>query len=418
MEHILQIFQQHNLLPHFMAFLDNINNGSLSPDNIAILLALERSLLQQKESSTDMRYSAKTKQFWELLYRIGGGEIIRLLSGPKHFNMLNLMEVRKNKYFPCVGQFNFAVPHEKILGHSVFDIPKEVHPGIITECLKLVDKNSEYFLSVDGKKCVPGLKSGLENYGYGDVNLWTNEIPSLEERKTQLEKDLQQIDAILKIDLEDLNNTLFQVRQLAKTVNIISKRIKLVREAIVRHEILRKQFQKNIDTGKEKPSKYTYAFSNIDAFIISAEENIKKLLHCNQQICRIMAALNETSHLFPSDTTVDLTNQWNCNLLLTPQQINDDRFLQRNSEFIKQRTERWFDLRDSAIVTASTMCNVIGLGKAEDKNRHFNERVLRKAPKPVKPEIQAAMDHGSRHEVSILFSNCKETQSYRCNAIK
>lgn len=415
LDNLLTVLDHHNLLPHFMSLVKSLENRELKPDNIAVLLCLERAFLHSKPSSTDMRYSDKSKQFWELIYRLGGGEMIRLLSGPKHFNMLNTQEVNKNKYSISLGDFNFAVPNEKILAHSVFQLPKEIYPGVIEQCLQFTCPENQYFLSVDAKKCIQGLKLGLDNYGYGDIDLLGQEDPSMQQRKDQLDSDLEQLDLITAITMDDTANVLAQVRNLAKAVNIISKSIRNCREGIVRHEILRRTFQTNIDKGKEKPSRYTYAFSNIDAFKIAAKENIQHLLSCNQEICRIMANLNETTHFFPTSNEIDLTKQVNCNFLLPPEQIRDDNFLTRNPEFIKQRTEKWFQVRSKCHVTASTMYNALGLGKTSDKMQHFKHRVLGKAAKPVTPAAQAAMDHGSRHEVRVKLTVCNCSLHFSCS---
>lgn len=400
---LLTVFDQQELLPHFMSLLRNVHNGSLDPDNIAVLLCLERAFLQNQHSSTQMRYSDRSKQFWELMYRIGGGEVIRLMSGPKHFNKVNTEEVEKNKYIPSVGDFNFAVPDEKILAKSIFQLPKEVYPGVIESCLQLLSPDEEYFLSVDAKQCMQGLKLGLDNYGYGDIDLWGHEDPSLQSRKDDLDSDLAHVDNMMTISLDNRQHLLTQVRNLANTVNIISHCIQKVRQGIVRHEIMRRSFQKKIDKGLEKPSKYTYAFSNIEAFKLAAKDNISHLLHCNQEICRIMAHLNETSHFFPHENNIDLTKQTNCNLLLPPDQIADEVFLDRNPEYIKQRSEKWFHVRGKAHVTASTMYNALGLGKTSNKMNHFRQYVLKQPQKPVQKHIQDALDHGTRHEASLSY---------------
>ena len=156
LQELLETLQEHDLLTHFMALLTTLHDKSLPPDNIAVLLCLERAFLQTKRSSTFMRYSDKSKQFWELIYRLGGGELIRLMSGPKHFDLVNQQKVPKSLYLPSLGKFNFAVPDERIIGKPSLDLRREIPPGLIHECFQLIDYDKEYVLSVDGKKISPG----------------------------------------------------------------------------------------------------------------------------------------------------------------------------------------------------------------------------------------------------------------------
>ena len=406
---LLHRFEQYDLLPHFMSFLKSIENGSLPPDNIAVLLAMERSILLAVDSSTQMRYTAKTKQFWEFIYRVGGGHLIRLMSGSKHFNKVNLQEVPKSRYTPVTGDFNFIVPDEKILANSVLNLPKEIMPGFMEQCMPLIDNSYEYFLSVDGKKCAQGLR----DYGYGDENLLGLEEPSLDSRENDLQEDLSFMEEMSKISLSDKPHLLHQARNLAKLVHILSRRIRNVREAVARHEKQRLSLMKSMTKKNENPARYRYGFSAIDAFITRASDNIDKLLSCNRRICAIMANLNETTQFYTDEQQVDLTRQANCHLLMTPEEIDSEALLEEFPDFIKQRSAEWHDMRKKSRVTASTLYNAVGLRQLRDQRRHFKEYVLHKTPKPHKAEVVAAMDFGTRHEVMSIFSKML-TVSMKC----
>ena len=62
---------------------------------------------------------------------------------------------------------NFAVPDEKSLRKSTDDLPSVILSGIIEESFKLLDKNKQYAISIDGKK----ISTGLSKDDIGDINL-------------------------------------------------------------------------------------------------------------------------------------------------------------------------------------------------------------------------------------------------------
>ena len=139
----------------------------------------------------------------------------------KHHGKVNSNVCLKSKYHPEMGNFNFAVLDKKILSRSMIDNSKE-----IVVCL-------------DGKQTAKGLRNSYE----GDVNLWGFEgPPSL--------KDTQ----------------------------ISSHKIKNLREAVVRHEILRNSFKNKIQKTPNIGSKYMYAFSEIDAFIERSKSLISEMV--------------------------------------------------------------------------------------------------------------------------------------------
>lgn len=392
---LLRKFKEVNLLQHFMAFLNSIVNGSLPASNIAVILCLERSMLQSLSSSTNMRYSPESKQFWELIYKIGGGQLIRLMSGSKHFNQLNEQKVTKNKYTPATGDYNFAVPDERILSKSICNLPREIMPGIIEECLYLINPQHEYILSVDAKKCA----MGLLDYGYGDIDLWNFEDPSLLDRKAQLDSDIAFIAAMETISLHDRSYLLQQSRLLGKLINILSHRIKTVREAIVRHEKQKISMHKTMNRKNETYARYAHGFSVVEAFIARAKNNIDKLLKCNLALCHIMANLNQTQEYMPSGQCVNLLKQRNSHFLLTPAQIDNDDFLTENPQYVQQRSTLWHECRMLSRVMASTLYDAIGLRSLTQQRNHYKHYVLKQPPKPFKPHVKAAIDFGSRHEV-------------------
>ena len=63
----------------------------------------------------------------------------------------------RGSYDPEKNNHNFAVPDEKSLRKSTDDLPSVILCGIIEESFKLLDKNKQYVISIDGKKIATGL---------------------------------------------------------------------------------------------------------------------------------------------------------------------------------------------------------------------------------------------------------------------
>lgn len=383
------------LLLHFVAFICSIANGTLSPDNIAVMLALERSLLNSHANTTSMRYLQETKQFWEFMYRLGGGEVIRVLSGKKHFNHVNTGLSRKSLYDPLTGDFNFAVPDESILAKSVMLLPKEIMPGIIEDCLPLIDNTLEYILAVDGKKCAQGLKE----FPYGDCDLLGNENPSIEDQQANLRHDLKFIEEMYTVSLANKPHLLNQTRNLGRLVCILSIRLKNVRQSIAQQQSIKKSMMESMAKDKQSQNKHAYGISCVNAFVAKATMCTVKLLGLTEFISYLMANLNETIHYTSESDMCDLLSQPNCHLLLTPEEIDFPEMLEECPEFVKQRTAEWFSLRQLARVTASTMYNAVGLSTPAHQRSHYHQYVTHTKEPKFKPEDEKAMEFGSLHEV-------------------
>ena len=342
---LLRKMNEEHLLSHFMAFVDGIVNESISVSNISILLAMEYSYLMSLGTTTQMRYREETCKFWECVRNIGGPKLMRLFSSDKHFGKVISKECDKNKYNPTVGNFNFAVPDDKILNRSKTNIPSSVEPGIITDSIKLIDKTKQIVLSMDGKQT----GKGLNNKGQGDVNLWGFEgPPSLQET---LHENQREVNFFNNLALQLTDETTFcesAIKKLKFALQISSNKCKNLRESIVRHEILRSSFNNKIKKMPMLSSKYVLAFSEIDAFITRAKSMISKLLEINLKWCKIMSIINGNQLNFFKGHLVTLDDQTNSHILLDPQLLRalyGDNMINDNPELVKQRSEEWHELR-------------------------------------------------------------------------
>ena len=396
---VLRKCEEQGVTRHFMALMKQIGSGELPVTNMAFLLALEVGLLHSLENSTQMRYRNDTALFWEIALSIGGPRLLRLFSSDKHFGMVNTGECKKSKYPPSKGNYNFAVPDERILRKSKTEIPKDVECGIISESFTTLEKDKEFILSLDGKQVGQGLKED----GVGDVNLWGFEgPPSLKETLQHLRNESNNILAIADkvYDQEDkstINDDV--VKDLKFVVQTLSCHIKCLREAKVHHEILRSSFKRKIAKFPEQGSRYKLAFSDIDAFIAKADHVIKDILDMNAKWCCVMAAINRNTQCFLRSGTVDMEQQRNYRILLKPNAIEAryPGFLDDNPEYVQQRTPEWFAIRRQSRITGSSMHNALGFRTLKAQKDHYDEFVLGTVP-PVS-QTPAAMVHGTANEV-------------------
>ena len=398
---LLEKFEAENLLEHFMAFVRGVCQETIKPTNISILLAMEYCYMMSLSNTVKMRYRQDTCKFWEAALAIGGSRLIRLFSSDKHFGQVNSGDSSKSKYCPQEGNFNFAVPHEQRLRKSRTKIPNFIPAGIIDEGIKMLDPQKEYIIALDGKQTGKGLKE----IGQGDVDLWGFEgPPTLQDTMKQNEKEMDFFSLLSFRLIDESNFNENAMKEVKFALQINSHKIKNLREAKVRHEILRKSFHRKISKFPDQGNRYVLAFAEIDAFIAKSNMLIQKLLAINVNWCEIMARVNRTSYYFRKDEPIKIDEQDNGYVLL-----NDDfmdllygkGFLEQNPQFVKQRSDKWKDLRMQSRLTGSTMHNALGLRNLKSQKEHFDEFVLQNIPQ--RKEINAAMVHGSKHEVYLTL---------------
>ena len=127
MDNLLRKMDEEQLLPHFMAFVNGICDGTISVCNISILLALEYCYLMSLINTTKMRYREETCKFWECAQFLGGSRLMRLFGSDKHYGKVNERQCEKSKYHPHMGNFNFAVPDKKFFVNPRRKSPQLFH---------------------------------------------------------------------------------------------------------------------------------------------------------------------------------------------------------------------------------------------------------------------------------------------------
>ena len=195
------------------------------------------------------------------------------------------------------------------------------------------------------------------------------------------------------------------IKEVKFALQITSHKIKNLREAVVRHEILRNSFQNKIQKTPNIGSKYMYAFSEIDAFIERSKSLISKILNLNLKWCKLMAIINRNEGNFNQNRTITLDQQNNGYILLEPdllQTLYGDNILDENPHIVKQCTPQWLALCARSKITSSTMHDALGFRTLKKQKEHYDRYVSKTNKNPV--EVNPAMQHGTQHEVCGKYS--------------
>ena len=99
---------------------------------------------------------------------------------------------------------------------------------------------------------------------------------------------------------------------------------------------------------------------------------------------------------------INLTERGNIFQLLPPEIVMQSTDLDnpQNMQFIKQCTDKWFDIRKQYRVIGSMLNSAIGLDTLQkQKDHHYQHVCGRKAP-PVPSGLQKKFDHGTKNEVN------------------
>jgi hypothetical protein len=386
-----------DLLESFIDLVNCFANNCLI-DNIAIRCALERAKLQCCQSTSCMRYSEKTTEFWFAAYKLCGGPAIRLFCGPKHSRLQSTHET-PGHYDPATSQLNFAVPSIMTLtsfgGERFADIQPGIIPGTVEQLKKLVSQGKQFVLSFDGKYVGQGLKGD----DMGDENLWGYEgPPSLSARKEEKNNDLILIKS-LQENVQNDGSNVFQVHtKLVDLLRSITSRIQKLRHACFAKRKKKNELQEKV---KLNPSlNFSYAISAISTFVYQCDSLVRRGLQINERIAS--ACAYTFSAQFPEQHT--LLSVQKCSRFLRLKSPEQNEFLITNgprTDFVKQGTELWHELRRKSRVTGSTAYNAAGLRNLAAQKKHYSEHILGKK-RTISPALQAKFDYGNENEINAM----------------
>ena len=135
---------------------------------------------------------------------------------------------------------------------------------------------------------------------------------------------------------------------------------------------------------------------------------VRRLLEMNLKFTSIMAFLNNNGNLHIGDKTchVNLSECGNSFQLLPPEIVSEhtDLIVNENMQFIKQCSDKWFDVRKRYCVTGSTLNAAIGLDTLQKQKEHHYVHVRSRKPPTIPPDLQKKFDHSTKNEVNATVT--------------
>lgn len=376
-----------NVLKEFMVMMKSLSSGAINPRNVSLLAAMDVCKYLSCGNSSKMRYFPEMKQYWLMSLKEGGGSHLRAASGPKNRDCIRKSHCTRGNIPAADAQINFAIPSVSVLKKSSSQLPKLIMPGIIPSALNLLSKDKDYVLSVDGKS----LSTGLLKDGFGDVDLWGEEVPTLQNFVTRLEHEIELISELsADSSREDLQTV----------IRAVTMRIKDLRESLLGFEKAKDRVQNLARENPAHADKYNYAMASINAARINIRRCISALLLLNKDLCILAAHIAGNSCSLPTESHVNLCEQSNVRMLLPPDKMHPDVDLESNPQYVKQGSDMWLERRRHSPVTASSLYNALGLRGSDAQRLHYKGHIQgADISETLDSAARERMAHGKKHEV-------------------
>ena len=330
----------------------------LSPNNLSWKCALDMGALSMCTSTTHMHYDIDCIEFFALFNLMFGSSLINVLRGAGHFSSIVKHTTEKGKYDPLIGIFNFPIPSVNTLCTIATGYPSYISMGFINQSLDMAQeearKGVQYVLGFDGKMVVQGCKGESD----GDVNLWGREKPSITSA----------------VNIFTLHSKCSEDVDFPSTENNIVKHCTLLRHLALHVSCTLKQLYscmshafyqhaKLVHLAKENPdnvTRYNTRMSFLHQNTSECERVYWNGLDTQDEILKALALLYGWEDM---DGHIILSTMPNCFQLLPPEELSGiiDITDETNYEYIKQRSEMWYSVRQKFRVTVSTLYRAIGL---------------------------------------------------------
>ena len=197
------------------------------------------------------------------------------------------------------------------------------------------------------------------------------------------------------------NRTLTVHKEFIENLLVTStRRIKRLRQRISGTFYLRKKLIANVGDNQELQYKYRRRMSTLNHNTAECESVVRRLLEINLTLTELLAQMMKNSdvHVNPDIRHIDIAEHSNCFILLPPDiakyamNLNEDA----NTQYIKQGSTMWHEMRKKARVTGSTLRMAISLDTLVKQKDHFHQFVIGRTPPPPTPELQRLFDHGKK----------------------
>ena len=241
---------------------------------------------------------------------------------------------------------------------------------------------------------------------HGDVDLLGfEEKQTLKDRQNRYECNMKLVKEIITcLEKEPDNKSMKAVSVNLKTclrdsllylINELSMDAQNIRLKQAKKEYAKDKFIER--GGKEwRQGHFAFVVSAIKAFLYDISCYLKCYKETLESICCHLAYINNAETYFVQGRNVNLDQQKNYKQLIADTDIAESNDTRR----VKQRSEEWFKLRKSAVVTGSTIFQALGLESLKQQCEYFDVTICGKEKTKVTEEVQGYMDYGTKNEIN------------------
>ena len=182
----------------------------------------------------------------------------------------------------------------------------------------------------------------------GDINLWGFEEPSIESHKQNQDKHIALIDKLQTKIVQKVEN--LEAEHFESLLSMMSTYISEIRNTELGHKRLLQQLFKLSINNPDKKTNYNFGMNAIKAYIYTTNEWIQCSLLNNRDICEMLSQIKGKCSTTMSSDVVTTNDLRNVRLLQNPVEIEDFIDLDANPMYIKQRTDKWFEVHTDSNV--------------------------------------------------------------------
>ncbi|CAG2203306.1 unnamed protein product [Mytilus edulis] len=324
--------------------------------------------------------------------------------GFKNTSQITFGETVQGSFNPTEADINFAVPDIKILRNfQPYNSTKNNirEPGIFTDIMHDIAnslQDTSACLSFDGKK----LKQGLSGT-HGDINLLGFEDGvSLYEKQKKLEAELSMVYEIIgeiqanvkMVGLNDIPQDMKAdivsvLQEVLKLLGLTAKSLRKIKEKKLYAKA--KFIERSAPGSDWKNGQYVYVISSINAFLYEIDSFFWHYDITLEKLLSVLSSLNGCSSMYIGGYHFKLDDHQNFKPLAD---IETD-----DTRLVKQRSSKWFEIRQTAKVTGSSIYAALGLDGLKKMQDHFDQVVCHVPPKERSAEVQSFLDYGTKHEI-------------------
>ena len=302
---------------------------------------------------------------------------------------------------PIESDINFAIPSaDNLRKFTPYDSkPVERLPGTFTDVIDDVASalnGTSTCVSFDGKK----LKQGLTATS-GDVDLLGFEKGStLMDRRRQLSERMELVKGLCnrlqKADTStDLHLLSVDVSNETRQVLLDSLQILAVDAIDIRALQKKKEYalEKFIMRGGQewRQGRFAFVISAIKAFLYDIQKYLKAHTQLIQDICKTVAYVNKEIYSDQLQVHLPSNNRF---------RDVENNTSQDECRKIKQRSKEWFEARENAVVTGSTIYSAVGLDGLKRMREHFDTKVCSEKRLEPSQAVKDAMQYGTDNEIN------------------